>query len=212
MEHYAKGNFMKNLKSLWVLTASVVAVFVMSSCQGENNNNSNNAAAMNNVCVTNPAACQSGVYQQGYGFQPYTNGYNTGYGYPNGQNGFQWMNNSAYLCSCPAGSIPTYNSYGGLGCVNNTLISGGGYAYFGWGTGSGATNNQWMNIPQISNYTGYNNNSSCYNGVVQSCLVDQPSSCSAGYTCRATAAQSRVGLCVSNSATNGGTQYGGGYR
>jgi hypothetical protein len=212
MELYSKGNFMKNLKSLVVLAASFMSVFLMSSCQNSGNNNSN-TATMNNVCVTNPAACQSNVYQQGYGFQPYS-GYNTGYGQPYGsQGGFYYMNNSAYLCSCPAGSLPTYNSYGGLGCVNNTLLSGGGYAYFGWGTGlSGSTNNQWTNIPQVSNYTGYNNQSSCYNGVVQSCLVDQASTCSSGYTCRATAAQSRLGLCVSNTANNGGTQYSGGYR
>lgn len=206
---------MKTLNSLFLLTATVMVAFLLSSCQQANNgNNANNTAAMNNICVTNPQACQSGVYQQGYGFQPYS-GYNTGYGYPYGsQNGFYYTNNSAYLCSCPAGTMPTYNSYGGLGCVNSNLVYGGGYAYFGWGAGtSGASNNQWMNIPQVSNYTGYqNNNNSCYNGVVQSCLVDQPSTCSSGYTCRASAAQSRLGLCVSNTANTGGTQYGGGYR
>ena len=205
---------MKILKSLLVLTVCTFAVFLMSSCQKDNNNNSGNNAGMNNICVTNPSACRSNVYQQGYGFQPYSNGYNTGYGQPYGaQSGFYYTNNSAYLCSCPSGNIPTYNSYGGLGCVNNSMIQGGGYAYFGWGSGqSGSTNNQWVNIPQVSNYTGYKNQSSCYNGVVQSCLVDQASTCSSGYTCKASSAQSRLGLCVSNTATHGGTQYGGGYR
>lgn len=207
---------MKKFKSLSSYVALVSSAFFIFSCQPSNNwsNSNSNVTAPNNICVTNPASCQSGLYQQGYGFQPYGPGYNTGYGYPAGaQNGFYYVNNSAYLCSCPAGSLPTYNSYGGLGCVNSTLISGGGYAYFGWSLGiNGATNNQWTNIPQISNYTGYQNNSSCYNGVVQSCLVDQPASCSSGYTCRATAAQSRLGLCVSNTANTGGTQYSGGSR
>lgn len=201
---------MRILKSILVLTATLILAFLMSSCQSGNDNNSNNGAALNNVCVTNPAACQPGVYNQGHGFQPYV-GPQGGFGQPYGaQGGFHYTNNSAYLCSCPVGSLPTYNSYGGLGCVNNNLIHGCGYAYFGWG--SGASNNQWNNIPQISNYTGYNNQSSCYNGVVQSCLVDQPSTCSSGYTCRASAAQSRLGLCVSNNANTGGTQYSGGNR
>ncbi len=197
---------MRILSSIMVLTATILLAFLMSSCQKGNDNNSN----MNNVCVTNPAACQPQVYNQGYGFQPYA-GTQGGYGYPYGaQNGSYYTNNAAYLCSCPVGSLPTYNTHGGLGCVNNNLIHGGGYAYFGWE--SGASNNQWNNIPQISNYTGYNNQSSCYNGVVQSCLVDQPSMCSSGYTCRASAAQSRLGLCVSNTANTGGSQYGGGSR
>lgn len=195
---------MKILNSLFVITATIMVAFLVSGCQQSSDNSS-----MNNVCLTNPAACQTGAYQQNYGFQPYT-GYNTGYGNPYGsQNGNYYTNNSAYLCSCPAGTMPTYNGYNGLGCVNSSMVYGGGYAYFGMG---GASNNQWMNIPQVSNYTGYNNNSSCYNGVVQSCLVDQPASCSAGYTCRASAAQSRLGLCVSNTANTGGTQYGGGVR
>jgi hypothetical protein len=205
---------MKNLKSLFILTITVASALLMSSCQGSSNSSNGNAAVPTNACVSNPSSCQSGVYQQGYGFQNYNSGYNTSYGYPpGGQNGFYYTNNSAYLCSCPAGSVPTYNNYGGLGCVQNNLVSGGGYAYFGWGAGtSNANNHQWVNIPQVSNYTGYNNNSSCYNGVVQSCLVDQAASCSAGYTCRASAAQSRLGLCVSNTAANPGSLYGGGVR
>jgi hypothetical protein len=193
---------MKNFKSISMLLVSIVSVFFISSCQNSSNESSDQN--MNAYCMNNPSACQQGVYQQNYGFYPYN--YNNGYPY---QGGYQ-LTNSAYLCSCPAGSVPTYNNYGGLGCVSSSSMTGYGYAYFGWNANglSGATNNQWTNIPQISNYTGYNNQGGCYNGVVQSCLVDQASACSSGYTCRATSAQSRLGLCVSSSAVNNAYNYG----
>lgn len=192
---------MKNFKSISILLVSIVSIFFISSCQSQSNNDAA-TQTMDPYCMNNPTACQQGVYQQNYGFYPY----NTNYNY---QGGYQ-LNNSAYLCSCPAGSMPTYNNYGGLGCVSSNYMTGSGYAYFGWnGSGlSGASNNQWTNIPQISNYTGYNNQGGCYNGVVQSCFVDQASSCSSGYTCRATSAQSRLGLCVSNSSVNNAYNYG----
>lgn len=159
------------------------------SCQ--KNNSSDNSYNINTICMQNPAACQSGVYQQGYGFQPY-NGYNPYY-YNN-----YYTGNAAYLCNCPIGTMPTYNTYGGLGCVSTQFANTGlyGYAYFGFGP----NNNHWVNIPQISNHTGYNQ-SNCYNGVIQSCIVGQVNNCSAGYTCQSTSAQSRVGLCVANNAT-----------
>lgn len=199
------GEYMKKIKSILTLAASlalsIISVFFITSCQKSSSDNSNNN--LNGNCMQNQAGCQSGIYQQGYGFYPYNNG--NGYGGYNGSNyqgGYQ-TSNSAYLCNCPGGTIPTYNNYGGLGCVNNTYVSGnGGHAYFHFNIG-GSTNNQWTNIPQISNYTGYTNQSSCYNGVVQSCLVDQAATCSAGYTCRATSAQSRLGLCVSAAGANG---------
>lgn len=194
---------MKMIKLFYVLVLSV-GIY---SCQKNSDD-----SQMNTQCVNNPALCNGQIYQQNNGFYPYTNyGYNYGgynQGYPNYSGGIYYTGNSGYLCNCPTGSIPTYNSYGGLGCVNNAYMGGSAYAYFGL-YGNGATNNQWMNIPQISNYTGYNQ-SSCYNGVVQSCLVNQSqTTCSAGYTCRATTAQSNLGLCVSNSTQN--TQ-GSGYR
>ena len=99
-------------------------------------------------------------------------------------------------------------TYAGMGCVNSGMMSGGyGYVYFGYGygygAGSSANNNQWTNIPQVSNYVGYNSQS-CYNGVVQSCMTDQQIMCSSGYTCRASSAGSRLGLCVSNSGASSG--------
>ena len=156
-------------------------------------------------CVANPAACQTNLYNTP-GYQPYnynnpyqqsyySGGYSYQYGYDNGP--FSYQQNSAYLCNCQQGYMPTYNSYAGLGCVQNAAQ--GAYAYFSWG----ANNNQWTNIPQISNHSGYTNNG-CYNGVVQSCLVDQPNTCSVGYSCRADSASSRLGLCIASSAQNNG--------
>lgn len=153
------------------------------------------AQNMNAQCVNNPQYCNSNYYQQNPGFYPYGNNYGYGgygYGY-GGYSPFTYMNNAAYLCNCPVGTVPTYNTYAGLGCVQMSQVYGYGYAYFGYG----ANNQQWVNIPQVSNYTGYQGNG-CYNGVVQSCLVDQPASCSAGYTCRAQDASSRLGFCTSN--------------
>ena len=160
-------------------------------------------------CVTSQVGCQSGIYNTP-GYTPYmynggyNNGYNSGYGYTNSyqygggySNGpFYYMNNSAYLCNCGPGYVPTYNTYAGLGCVQSSNIGSSHYAYYSWG----ANNNQWTNIPQISNQ-----NSGCYNGVVQSCLVDQPSTCAVGFTCRADSASSRLGLCRANSAQGTGT-------
>lgn len=202
------GESMKQLK----LFLALIALVGFSACQKSDGDSQ--AQPMNAQCVNNPQLCQGNLYHQSPGFQPYGyggygygyNGYNNyGYGgYYNNygyQNPFNYMNNTAYLCSCPAGSVPTYNMYAGLGCVQTSQIYGYGYAYFGYGP----DNQHWINIPQISNHTGYSN-SGCYNGVVQSCIVDQANSCSAGYTCRSQSAGSRMGLCVSNSAANGGYQ------
>jgi hypothetical protein len=183
---------------------------VLSGCQ-QGSNNSNENTQVNNICVTQPSACQPQVYQQNPGFQPYDHGQNGFHnGYPsNYYNGAYHTNNGSLLCNCPAGSVPTYNNYGGLGCVQLNYLQGSvnGYAYFGLsGSLGGATNRQWVNIPQISNYKGYDQ-SSCYNGVIQSCLVDQQSTCSQGYTCKATAAQSRLGLCISNTSNQDGSVY-----
>lgn len=198
----------------------VALVFVaMTSCK---NSKQNDAAVptMNADCVSNPNTCNSGLYQQTPGFNSYNynnnpygggyygSGYNYNYygGYNSGYtNPFSYSNSSANLCNCSYGSVPTYNNYAGLGCVQSNMLNNSGYigvyAYFGWGP----NNSQWVNIPQISNNVGYtNSNSSCYNGVVQSCLIDQPNSCSNGYTCRTSSAGSRLGLCVSNNSNSSG--------
>ena len=140
-------------------------------------------AGVNAACINNPSGCNSSLYQQ-------SNGY-TSYGNP--LQPFNQYNNQSYLCSCPAGTIPTYNSYSGLGCVYdwnyNYGLWGGAYAYFyiGWGI------NSWYQIPNLypSNYTW----GTCYNGAVQSCVMSQ-NTCPAGYTCRPNSGNSELGLCV----------------
>lgn len=185
---------------LIVKILTVIATLVSLTACNKGNDSQTPAQNMSAQCVSNPQYCNNGYYQQNPGFQPY-GGYSYGYGYNYGYSGnyspFNYMNNAAYLCNCPTGTVPTYNTYAGLGCVQISQVYGYGYAYFGYG----ANNQQWVNIPQVSNYSGYSGNG-CYNGVVQSCLIDQPTSCSAGYTCRAQGASSRLGLCMSNNSTN----------
>ncbi|WP_409478011.1 hypothetical protein [Pseudobdellovibrio sp. HCB154] len=189
----------------------ILVTFMVTACQ----KNTQDDGTPTTDCLNYPQACQTSYYNQP-GFTPYN--YNNGYGYGYQQGGvfynngyygsgtspFHQMYNSAYLCNCPAGSVPTYNNYAGLGCVQSNMLGGGfqGYAYYGYNT---SNNNQWMNIPQISNVTGYNN-SSCYNGVVQSCIVSDQATCRTGFTCRASSAASAIGICVSNGANGQGGQ------
>lgn len=202
---------MFNFKSLFTLrlfffTYLILVTFMVTSCQ---KNNDTDEGAITTDCLTYPQACQTGYYNQP-GFQPY----NYGGGYQNnggvyynnayvgtGTSPFHQMYNNSYLCNCPVGTVPTYNNYAGLGCVQSNMLAGyQGYAYYGYNT---SNNNQWTNIPQISNIQGYNN-SSCYNGVVQSCIVTDQATCRSGYSCRANSAASAIGICVSNGA-NGQT-------
>lgn len=181
----------------------ILVTFMVTACQKNNNDEGH----ITTDCLNYPAACQTSYYNQpgftpynyngyGYGYQQGGVFYNNGY-YGSGTSPFHQMYNSAYLCNCPAGSVPTYNNYAGLGCVQSNLLGGyQGYAYYGYNT---SNNNQWVNIPQISNTTGYNN-SSCYNGVVQSCIVTDAASCRTGYTCRPSSGASAIGVCVSNGA------------
>ncbi len=205
------------MKTLLVMYVALVFL-ALSACKPKAEEQQAKVPALPGNCVVNQANCQTGLYNSpGYAPYNYNNnygnnvygggyyayGYSSGYQYGGYTNGpFQYLNNSAYLCNCQSGYVPTYNSYAGLGCVQSSG-NNYAYAYFSWG----ANNNQWTNIPQVSNYQGYSN-SGCYNGVVQSCLVDQPSTCSVGYSCRADSASSRLGLCLSNSGVSSNGSYG----
>ena len=176
------------------------------ACQ-KSNDGQVSAPAVSSNCVTNPQTCQSSLYLQNSGFSvyPYNNGgaYNS-YGtggtvfangsfVSSGATPFYFANSAAYLCNCPLGSIPTYNTYAGLGCVQSQYVGATGYVAFGWGSNNG----QWLNIPQISNNAGYPNRS-CYNGVVQSCIIGKANSCSVGSTCLPANTYSNMGLCQRN--------------
>lgn len=201
------------LLSVLTVVGFTLFAFASFSCSkaGSSGQQQTQVNNMNTDCVNYPQNCNNGYYNNNYGFQPYnyTNGgyfANNGY-YGTGSGANYYNANGSGLCNCPQGTMPTYNSYAGMGCVNSSLMGNSGlsgYAYFSWGTGTyGANNNQWTNIPQVSNYAGYGSQS-CYNGVVQSCLTDQQNMCSSGYTCRASSAESRLGLCVSNSSASAG--------
>ncbi len=197
------------MKNIFIITLALSALLGLGCAKsGGSDNNQQTTTVMTADCVTYPQSCNTNTYNNQYGFQPYqtyNNGtyfYNNGY-YGTGSGSMYYNANGSSLCNCPEGTVPTYNSYAGMGCVNSGMMndSTSAYAYYGWSTGP--NNNQWMNIPQISNYVGYPGQS-CYNGVVQSCLTDQQNMCGVGFTCRASSAQSRMGLCVSNSASSSG--------
>ncbi len=222
------------MKNIFLATLTIISMISLGCAKGNDSGQPplQQTTTMNTDCVTYPQNCNSTYYNNSNGFQPYNynnsnyynsgynnydynsgyaygtgygSGYRSGYGYGSASN--YYNNTASSLCNCPQGSMPTYNTYAGMGCVNSGLINNNGYsgyAYFSWGTGS--NNNQWMNIPQVSNYVGYGSQS-CYNGVVQSCLTDQQNMCGIGYTCRASSAGSRMGLCVSNSAASSGQIY-----
>jgi hypothetical protein len=203
------------MKNILLTTLSVISILSFGCAKGSDNSGQQQqqqqqtVTTMTTDCVNNPQLCNTSAYNNTYGYQPYNNYNSGGYFYNNGVYGTgsgpgYYNANGNSLCNCPQGTVPTYNTFAGMGCVNSGMVGGGyGYAYFGYGYGGGANNNQWTNIPQVSNYVGYNSQS-CYNGVVQSCLTDQQNMCSGGYTCRASSAGSRLGLCVSNSGTSSG--------
>ncbi len=176
---------------------------------------------MNAGCINGDINCQMQMYNNynTYGYSAYPiNPYNWGgyYNYHNyrfgtggGAGGYGY---GGYMnfCNCPVGTRPIYNSWAGLGCVQDMTIQ----PYFGAAMyyGLQPNNYQWVNIPQIPNTMGYGGGGyggggygggNCFSNVAQSCFIDQGGGCGAGGFCRVTAAGSRVGICVSN-GSNGG--------
>jgi hypothetical protein len=189
-----KAQFMnrfEHMKTLVIIYLSLV-ILAFAGCQKSNQDAT--VPTVTTDCLNNPNLCNSGAYQQSPGFTSYNYGYGYGYNnsiYGSGYNPYAYGTGS--LCNCPIGTVPTYNNYSGLGCVRSSLIYGFAYVTIGYSS----NNNQWTNMPQISNTVGYGGvqGSRCYQGVVQSCLVGDSSSCSTGYTCRATGASSHLGIC-----------------
>ena len=165
------------MKSFYLVLSLLLCLFAGTSCQ------KTASQAANNNCISNPSSCNSSLYQQSNGYSSYTNT----------SNPFYYYNNTAYLCNCPAGTIPTYNSYSGLGCVQsyytNTYFGMYAYFYIGWNS------NQWSSISQLSSFN-YNSYYQCYNGAVQSCVVGQTNTCPLGTFCHENSAGSSVGHCV----------------
>lgn len=179
-----------------------LTILILSSCQ---KSGEATVAGVNGQCITNAASCNTSAYAQarGYGYYPYgsgSGGYATNYGYGsnygNGSNyygygynysaPFTYYNNNAYLCNCPAGTIPTYNGYAGLGCVSTSNLNygWGSYFYMGWGSSN------WYTMPNLNSYSG------CYSGAVQSCAINVPNSCPTGSYCLSNFTGSTLGLCT----------------
>lgn len=167
------------MKNFIFVTLLAIAALITTSCQ------KTASQAANSNCITNPSSCNSSLYQQ-------SNGYST---YSNSSNPFYYYNNTAYLCNCPSGTIPTYNSYSGLGCVQsyytNTYFGAYAYLYIGWNS------NQWSSLSQLNSFN-YNTYYQCHNGAVQSCVVGQVNICPLGTYCHESSAGSSVGLCVTS--------------
>ncbi|MGZ3797379.1 MAG: hypothetical protein ACXVB1_13485 [Pseudobdellovibrionaceae bacterium] len=202
--------------ALRFLLTPLLAASTFIACANNNqspNNTGAGPAAIATVpppanCMNGSTYCNSNLYAGNTGFSAYPSNpyyYNTSYA---------WNQGSYYgnFCDCPNGSRPVYNGQFGLGCVaiSNFQSYSNGALY--WGLG--ANNNQWVNIPQISNSQGYPNyaTNGCYQNVAQSCFVDQVNSCSPGFICQTTGGASRLGICVGQGATNLSPNGMGGYR
>lgn len=200
-----------------VILPAILAVSIFSSCQPSNQEA---VVSGNNVCITDPTACNGTGAINGSAYPP-NNAYpnnsqlnnyaNNQGGYPYGYSNnyaynFNYYNNRAYLCHCPYGTIPAYNAghaNGGLSCIPSTYLQSSqvsskvvlsGYLYLSWG------HNQWNALPQLYKYNYGSGSNLCYNGVVQSCTVNQPNSCPASYFCRPNrvSGSQNLGLCVAS--------------
>lgn len=159
------------------------------ACGGKNNNDDTpTVPGPNPACMNGTAYCNNQAYSYYPGFQPYPNSYGNNY----------WSSSwgTSGFCNCPAGSMPTYNSMYGLGCVNTNQFNYNFslYAWWGWG----ATNTQWTRNPISSNITGYNSlgGGGCFNSAVESCMTNIANSCGPGRICQPTAASGTLGLCT----------------
>lgn len=180
----------------WIV-GSLVLPFLVAACGG--GNGGFNAAgtiatvpapAPTGTCTAGATNCPGNNYGQFTGYTPYPS-QPSPYGMNGGANGVPVYGN---FCDCPVGFRPVYNAQYGLGCVSMAALQpyASGTIYWGWN----ANNNQWVNIPQVSNTQGYPSSNACYRHVAQSCFVDQANTCGANATCQPTGGGSRLGVCV----------------
>jgi hypothetical protein len=177
---------------------------------GNGGNNANPIAVtpMDPRCINGTATCPSSTYNNYGGWTTYALPNNTpGNNYMNyfGQNGF---------CGCPGGYSPSYNGNMGLGCLSSMALQ----PYYNsavlmnmgtngtWGGGSAT-----INIPQVSNIPGSAYQGACTSQITQSCLINQPTSCGPGATCRQVITGSGLGVCTNQNQMNQGNINGGGY-
>lgn len=188
------------------LTLALASTLILWGCG--NKKSSSNSNGTSTQCLYNPltGGCDNSVYHQygGWGFQPYpmpgvySSDPNSPFRYRVDQYyGFGGM--SSALCSCPQGSRPVYNGGLGLGCAASSALPNWLPIYYHatWTISGPGLNNHYVNVPQVSNITGaFYNYGGCYSNVAWSCLLSQPNQCPSGTTCRATAQNSPIGLCI----------------
>ena len=180
------------------------ALTLMSCSKSKSGNN-----ATSTQCLQDPytGGCNNAQYNAygAYGYQAYPYGQVPGYSSdPNSayryQTNYYYSNTYAYgnsqLCACPQGSRPVYNGNMGTGCLAQGNLPNYARTYY-WSLSAGTTNNNhYVNMPQMSNINGNLSNGGCYNNVAWSCLVGQANQCPANTTCKATAQNSPIGVCV----------------
>lgn len=201
----------------WIMSFILVPLVFVGCADDKNSNPGTTAGTIATVpppttsCVDGSAYCNSGLYNNNNGFYAYPNNpyyHNLNYAW-NGYFGGSIGGYVGNFCNCPIGTRPVYNGQFGLGCVSTMSFQAYAGAAVYWGYG--ANNNQWVNIPQVSNSQGYPQ-SRCFQNVAQSCFVDQLNSCGPGRICQTTGGGSRLGICIAQGVTNTSAGSIGGYR
>jgi hypothetical protein len=185
---------------------ALISLFFMVSVGCNKKKSTDNATSTQ--CLQDPyyGGCNNTEYNkyQAYGYQAYpyegysnsTNSiyrYQTEYYY-----GLNYGLSGSSLCGCPNGTRPVYNGNMGTGCVNQNLVPQYSRTYYwSWSAGN-PQNNHYVNWGQMSNISGQfsNTGSGCYSNVAWSCLVNRGNQCPSGSTCRATAQNSPIGVCI----------------
>ncbi len=195
------------LKNLVQAILVVTTALTLVSCSKSKSKSANNATSTQ--CFQDPhtGGCNNTQYNQygQYGYQAYPHGQVPSYSSdPNSihryEMSYTYTNHYAYgnsqLCSCPQGSRPVYNGNMGTGCLAQGNIPQYSRTYYWSFTAGNTNNNHYVNMPQYSNINGNMSNGGCYNNVAWSCLVGQPNQCPTNTTCKATAQNSPIGVCV----------------
>lgn len=195
----------------WIITFLVMPLMLAACAEKKGSESQVATVPPPTNCIDGSSYCNSNLYGQNNGYAAYPRNpyfYNPSYAWARiyGYGGYMggYVGN---FCNCPAGHRPVYNGQYGLGCVSMAQFQPVAYGavYWGWG----ANNNQWVNIPQVSNTQGYPKSNGCFQNVAQSCFVDQVNSCGSGATCQTTGGGSRLGICVAGTTP---PTAAGGYR
>ena len=196
------------MKKLFSLCMVFVVPAMMIACAKKNDDTTVASTPLNTTCLTgqiNQATCNNQLwyqYQQ-WGFYPYqsnpyvlqTTGYN-GYLYGGYSNIYGQQASTQSLCGCGYGQQVIYHNSIGLGCMQTGYGSASMYTGITAYWYLSATNNSWVNIPQVSNSASNMYGTSCTGAVAQACSVGQAGSCASGTACVPTVSGSPIGICI----------------